>query len=143
MRRYFVERRTSKYVKGYNFLSFVRKCKKQLLDTGLDSLKNACQKVVHKTDEMLWNKTADAVTKSNNDKIEKPEFVEEIIIPLEKKKDEILNKLRKVLYIKMEHFIKSKLLNDSTVSRFVTKWVQVNESIWMIYQVFNILLAKI
>ena len=123
MRRYFVERRTSKYVKGYNFLSFVRKCKKQLLDTGLDSLKNACQKVVHKTDEMLWNKTADAVTKSNNDKI--------------------LNKLRKVLYIKMEHFIKSKLLNDSTVSRFVTKWVQVNESIWMIYQVFNILLAKI
>ena len=143
MRRYFVERRTSKYVKGYNFLSFVRKCKKQLLDTGLDSLKNACQKVVHKTDEMLWNKTADAVTKSNNDKIEKPVFVEEIIIPLEKKKDEILNKLRKVLYIKMEHFIKSKLLNDSTVSRFVTKWVQVNESIWMIYQVFNILLAKI
>ena len=86
MRRYFVERRTSKYVKGYNFISFVRKCKKQLLDTGLDSLKNACQKVVHKTDEMLWNKTADAVTKSNNDKIEKPEFVEEIIIPLEKKK---------------------------------------------------------
>ena len=53
MRRYFVERRTSRYVKGYNFLSFVRKCKKQLLDTGLDSLKNACQKVVHKTDEML------------------------------------------------------------------------------------------
>ena len=53
MRRYFVERRTSKYVKGYKFLSFVRKCKKQLLDTGLDSLKNACQKVAQKTDEML------------------------------------------------------------------------------------------
>ena len=63
MRRYFVERRTSKYVKGYKFLSFVRKCKKQLLDTGLDSLKNACQKVAQKTDEMLWNKIADTVTK--------------------------------------------------------------------------------
>ena len=42
---------------------------------------------------------ADAVTKSNNDKImkndENPRNFEEIIIPLEKK-DEILNKLRKV-----------------------------------------------
>ena len=89
MRRYFLERRTSKYVKGYKSLSFVRKCKKQLLDTGLDSLKNTCQKVVHKTKS--------GATKSSNDKIEKQEFVEEIIIQLEKKKDEILNKLRKVL----------------------------------------------
>ena len=41
-------------------------------------------------------KTADTVTKSSNDNIEKQEPVAEIIIPPEKR-DEILNKLRKVL----------------------------------------------
>ena len=35
--------------KGYGFLSFARKYKKQLLDAGLDSLKTASKKVVHKT----------------------------------------------------------------------------------------------
>ena len=39
MRRFFIELRTWKYVNRYGFLSFARKCKKQLLDTGLDSLK--------------------------------------------------------------------------------------------------------
>ena len=39
----------------------------------------------------------------------------------------------------MEHFNISKLLNDSTVSKFATKkWVKE-----MIYQVVNILLTKI
>ena len=32
---------TKKYVKGYGFLSFAGKYKKQLLDTGIDSLKTA------------------------------------------------------------------------------------------------------
>ena len=45
----------------------------------------------------LQRKKADAVTKSNDDNIEKQEPVEEIIIPPEKKKEEILNKLRRVL----------------------------------------------
>ena len=49
---------------------------------------------------ILGNKIVDAVTKSNNDKIVKPDEnqinVEEVIIPL-KKRDKILNKLRKVL----------------------------------------------
>ena len=57
-------------------------------------------KVVHRAHEFLGNKIADAVTKSNDDKIAKPDKnprnVEEIIIPLEKR-DEILKKLRKVL----------------------------------------------
>ena len=44
----------------------------------------------------MGNKIADAVTKSNNDKIVKQKPVEEIIIPLEKR-DEILNNFRKVL----------------------------------------------
>ena len=66
------------------------------MDTGLDVVKTASKKLVHKADEFLGNKIADAVTKSNNDNIEKQEPVEEIIIPPEKK-DEILNKLSKVL----------------------------------------------
>ena len=33
MRRYSIEPRTTKYVKGYGFLSLPRKNKKQLLDT--------------------------------------------------------------------------------------------------------------
>ena len=99
MQRHSIEPRTRKYVKGYGFLLFARKYKK-LLDTGLDYLKIASQKVVHKANKFLGNKITDAVTKSSDDKIVKlnanRRHVEEIIIPLEKI-DEILNKLRKVL----------------------------------------------
>ena len=95
MRRYSIGPRTRKYVKGYRFLSFGRKYKKQLLHTGLDFLKSASRKVVHKA-EFIGNKIADAVTKSINDDIEKQKPVEEIII-IPEKRDEILNKLRKVL----------------------------------------------
>ena len=56
MWRYSVETRTRKYVKGYGLLSFVRKYRKQLLDTGLDALKAASKKLVHKIGEFLWNK---------------------------------------------------------------------------------------
>ena len=86
MRRYSIESRRRKYVKGYGFLSFARKYKKQLLDTGLD----ASKKVVRKAGEFIRNKTADAVTKSNDDNIEKQEPVEEITIPPD-------NNLRRVL----------------------------------------------
>ena len=75
---------------------FARKYKKQLSDTGL----NISKKVVHKAGEFLGNKIADAVTKSNNNEIVKPNKnprnVQEIMISLDKR-DEILNKLRKVL----------------------------------------------
>ena len=70
MQRYSIEPRTRKCVKGYGFLSLARKCKKQLLDAELDSLKTASKKVVHKAGEFLGNKIADAVTKSNDNKIE-------------------------------------------------------------------------
>ena len=77
-----------------------KKYKKQSLDTGLDSLKTASKNLVHKAGEFIGNKIANAVTKSNYDKIVKPDKnlrnVEEIIIPLEKR-DEMLNKLRKGL----------------------------------------------
>ena len=92
MTRYSIESRIRKYVIGYGFPSFARKYKKQLLDAGLD----ASKKVVHKAGEFIGNKISNAVTKSNYDDIEKQEPVEEIIIQPEKR-EEILNKLRRVL----------------------------------------------
>ena len=96
MWQYSIEPRTIKYVKGCGCLSFARKYKKELLDTGL----NASKKVVLKAGEFIESRIEDAVTKSNDDKIvtpdENPRNVEELIIPLEKR-DEIFNKLRKVL----------------------------------------------
>ena len=65
MRRYSIQPRTRKYVKTYWFLIFERNYKKQLLDTGLDSLKTASKKPVHQTGEFLGNKTADAVIMIN------------------------------------------------------------------------------
>ena len=58
--------------------------------------------------------------KSNDDSIEKQEPVKEMNVPPEKR-DEILNKLRKVFVIKMEYYKISKILNDLTVSKFLTK----------------------
>ena len=72
------------------------KNKKQLFDTGLDALKTTSKKVVHKTGKFVGNKIADAVTKSNDDKMVKQEPVEEIIIPLGKRNG-ILNNLRQVI----------------------------------------------
>ena len=69
------------------------------MDTGIRSLKTAFTKV-HKAGKFLGNKIADEVTKSNYNKIVKPDEnprnVEEIIIPPEKR-DRILNKMRKLL----------------------------------------------
>ena len=79
-----MEPRARKYIKGYGFLSLASKYKKKLLDAWLDSLKTASEKVVPKAGEFIRNKIA------NDDKIEKQEPVEEIIISLEKR-DEILN----------------------------------------------------
>ena len=63
------------------------------MNTGLD----ASKKVSHKAGEYLGNKIADAVTKSRDDSIEKQEPVEEVII-LPEKRDEIIDKLRKLLW---------------------------------------------
>ena len=83
--QYSIEPRTRKCIKGSRFLSFTRnlskKYKKQLLDIGLGSLKNASKKGIHKTGEFLRNKIAKAVTNSHDDKIVKTKPVEEITIP--------------------------------------------------------------
>ena len=81
MVQYSLGPRTRKYVKGYRFSSFVRKYKKQFLDTGLD----ASKKVIYKAGEFTGNEIADSVTKSNDDNTEKQEPAEEVIIPPEKK----------------------------------------------------------
>ena len=65
---------------------------KQIIKKELDTF----EKVVHKAGEFIGNKIADAVTKSNDDKIIKQEPVEEIITRPEKR-DNVLNKLRRVL----------------------------------------------
>ena len=104
-----MEQYNAKYAKGYGFLSFARnlynKYKNQLLNTGLDALKTASKKVVHETaattGEFIANKIADTVAKLNDNKIVKTDEnsrnVEEIII-LPEKREEMLNKLRQVLY---------------------------------------------
>ena len=60
------------------------------MDTELDSLKTASKNVVHKSGEYSGNKTVEAVTKSNDDKLvkidENETNAEEIIIPTEKKR---------------------------------------------------------
>ena len=68
MTQYSIQPRTRKYVKGYGFS---KNSKKQLLDTGLDSLKTPSRKVVHKTGEVIGNKIADSVINSYDNKIVK------------------------------------------------------------------------
>ena len=95
MQQYSIEPRTRKYVKGYGFSLFARKYEKQLLDTGLDSLKSASKKVVHKAGEFIGNKITDAVAKSNDNKILKQEPVGRNNYST--RRDEISNKLRQAL----------------------------------------------
>ena len=93
------------------------------MDTRLDAGNATSKKVVHKTSNTA--EIADAVNKSNDDNTVKQELVEEIIIPLEKKRRDI-KQIEKSI-IKMEHSKISELLNDSTVSKIVTKkWVERN-----------------
>ena len=100
MTRYSIEPRTRKYVKGDRFLSFAIKYQKKLLDTEMNTSKKVIDKAAKATGELLGNKIADAVTRSNNDKIvktkpaidENSRNVEETIISPEKR-EEIFKKL--------------------------------------------------
>ena len=72
--RYSLEPNCRKYVKGYGFLSFARKCGdkygKKLMDTatktGMDPTKTGSKRVVRKTAEatgdLIGNKKADKIT---------------------------------------------------------------------------------
>ena len=54
---------------------------KKFFKAGVDAVKTASKKEVHKACEFLRNKISDIVTKSNGDKIVKQKPAEEIIIP--------------------------------------------------------------
>ena len=95
--RYSTEPKFRKYVKGYGFLSFAKKCgdeyRKKLMDTatktGIDAAKTASKRVFRKTAEgtgdLIGNKIADKITlivkSKEKEKINKPV---EIYIPTEK-----------------------------------------------------------
>ena len=136
--RYSIEPRTRKYVKEYGLLSFARylskKYGKKVLDattkSGLDSAETASEKVVHKTaeatDELIGNKIAESIVKPKPLPVANSRNDEDINIPSEKT-EEIFKRI-KTSIIKMEYHKISKLLNDSTVSKFVTrKWIEVND----------------
>ena len=124
MTRYSIEPRTRKYVKRYGLLSVAKnpsnKYRKQLLDaatkTGLDALKNATKEVNHKvaegTGEFIRNKIAGKTVKPKPVPNENSENVEEIIIPLEKKRRNTEG--YKISIMKWN-------TNDSTVLKFETK----------------------
>ena len=62
-----------------DFYHLQENIKKHVLDKELDSLKTGSKKVLHKADEFLGNKIEDAVTKSNDDKIMKPDGIKEML----------------------------------------------------------------
>ena len=107
--RYSTERTFRKYVKGYGFLSFVKKngnkCGKNLIDTanktGMDAAKTALKRVVQKTAEatgdLIGNKIADKFTSigkpKEKEKTKETKETEEIYIPPEKRQ-QIIDDLR-------------------------------------------------
>ena len=97
--------------------------------TGLNALKTATKKVVYKaakaTGKFIENIIANKTVKPKPKPDENLRDVEEIIIPPEKQNKYCANQDK---YCKMEHYKIFKLLNDSTVSKFVTKkWIEVNK----------------
>ena len=72
---------------------------------------------------------AGTVTKSNDVNIEKQEPVEEIITPLKIKNRKNIKQIDKSI-ITMEQYKISKLLNNSTLSKFVTKKVNIKRLIF-------------
>ena len=115
MTRYSIEPRTRKYIKENGFWSVTRnlsnKYGKQLLDTLLNVLKTGSKKVVHRatkaTGEFIGDRIADKIVKTKPLPAENSRNFEEIFIPPAKREE-------------IHHRI-SKVLNDSTVSKFVIR----------------------
>ena len=66
-------------LKDIDFSHLLENIKKQFLDTGIDALKFASEKLVHEAGGFIGNKVADTVTKLNNVKIVKREPVQELL----------------------------------------------------------------
>ena len=104
---YSTELRFRKYVKGYGFLSFARKCGdkygKKLIDTtsktGID-----VQKTAEATGDLIGNKIADKITSIGKPEEKTKKKLEEIYIPPEKRQ-QIIDDLR--LFLKMWYYYKN------------------------------------
>ena len=77
------------------------------------------------TGEFIGNKIADKIVKPKPVSDENLRDAEEIIIPSEKKKRRSTKQIKKII-IKLQHHKVSTLLNNSTVSKFLTRrWIEV------------------
>ena len=102
---YSIEPKFRKYVKGYGFLSFAKKCGnkhgKELMDTatktGIDAAKTTSKRIVQKTAEgtgdLIGNKIADKITSIGKPKEKETKKIEEIYIP-PKKGQQIIDDVR-------------------------------------------------
>ena len=104
-----------------DFYHLLENIKKKIVGYRIRFFKTCSQKRCQETEGLLGNKIADAVTNSYDDKIVKTKHVEEIIIPPEKKRWN--SSWIKIIIIKMEHYKISKILNNSTVKKFVFKFI--------------------
>ena len=122
----------------YGFLSFVRNLPKrygkQLLDiatkTGLDALKTAPRKVVHKageaTGKFIGNKISDKIVKPNPLPAENSRNAEEIVISPEKRRND--KRVKKNVIKNGSHKISSKIIKRFNCIKFVAKkWIKVND----------------
>ena len=134
--RYSTEPKFRNYIKGYGFLSFVKKIDdkygKKLMDTAtkteIDVAKTTSKRVVQKTAEatvdLIGNKIADKIALPGKTKSkEKEDERQEIYIPPEKKQ-QIIGDLRLFWHhIKMEYQKITNLLNTTSdnIPRFITE----------------------
>ena len=134
--RYSTEPKFRNYVKGYGFLSFVKKIGdkygKKLMDTAtkkeIDVAKTAFKRVVQKTAEatvdLIGNKIADKIALPGKTKSKEKEGErQEIYIPPEKRQ-QIIDDLRLFWnHIKMEYQKITNLLDitSDNVPRFITE----------------------
>ena len=104
--RYSTQPKFRKYVKGYGFLSFARKCGdkygKKLMDTAtkirIDAEKTASKRAVQKTAEAAWdlnrNEIADKITSLGKTKSKEKEKEEQENYISSEKREQIFDDLR-------------------------------------------------
>ena len=104
--RYSTEPKYRKYVKGYGFLSFARKCGymygKKLMNTatktGIDAAKAASKRVVKKiaeaTGDLIGNKIADQTTSLGKTRSKEKEDERQEIYRRPKKRQQIIDDMR-------------------------------------------------
>ena len=119
-----LQNQEQKKIKRDGFLTFVKniakKYRKQLLDKGLDALKTVSKKTVHKAAETTGEFIGNKILKQKLVIDKNSRNIEKIIIPPENKRRRSI-KCVKTSIIKVGQYKMSKLLNDSTLSKFVKK----------------------